>query len=125
MSRSTLGEPVDMESNASASTTLSSPTLTSPITSFSLGAAPPHMQKWCDRWHKKALKCGITRTKLFPKVVLSPGGAKSYALSLHVVGKPPAAVTWGRHQAEEITEQELREATEHLMKQVGLVSFEF
>lgn len=97
--------------------------MSKPMVGFSVSPAPAPLQKWCDVWHKKALKAGLTKTKLFAKTITQPNNtAKSYGLSLMVIGKQPYSVNWGPHPLEAITEQELREATAYL---IGLAKKDF
>lgn len=87
-----------------------------PMVGFAVSPPPPSLQKWCDRWHKLALKAGLDKTKLFAKTITQPNNtATSYGLSLLVIGRNPYSVNWGPHPLEAITEQELREATAHLI----------
>jgi hypothetical protein len=90
--------------------------MSKPMTGFTVSPAPARLVKWCDTWHKKALKAGLNKTKLFAKTITQPNNTStSYGLTLLVIGRAPYSVNWGAHSLEAITEQELREATAYLI----------
>lgn len=97
-----------------------------PVVSYKISDAPESLQKWCERWYKKAKAAGISNTKLFAKTIQRPNNLPvNYHLSLIVLGNPPKTKSFGRLRIDEITEDVLRAATKQIMIDAGVTEFDY